>query len=60
MTNPKKSLVNIPEEMANQLADSVLELSDDEVLAEERASGTDAAEEADHVRSVLHSGSRSG
>ena len=56
MTNPKKNdrrLENIPEEMVNQLADSVLELSDEEVLAEERASGADPAEEADYVRSVL-------
>jgi len=50
-----KRLGNIPEEMANQLADSVLELSDEEVLAEERASGADAAEEADYVSSVLRS-----
>ena len=58
MTNPKKNdrrLENIPEEMVNQLADSVLELSDEEVLAEERASGADPAEEADYVRSVLRS-----
>jgi len=58
VTNPKKNdrrLENIPEEMVNQLADSVLELSDEEVLAEERASGADPAEEADYVRSVLRS-----
>lgn len=56
MTNPKKNndhLANIPEEMVNQLADSILELSEEEVFAEERASGGDPTEEADYVRSVL-------
>lgn len=56
MTNPKKKnrrLESIPEEMANQLADSILELSEEEVLAEESASGADPAEEANYVRSVL-------
>jgi pilus assembly protein CpaF len=58
VTNLKKNdkrLENIPEEMVNQLADSVLELSDEEIFAEERASGADAAYEADYVRSVLRS-----
>jgi signal transduction histidine kinase len=58
MTHPKKRNrrpENIPEEMVNQLADSILELSEEELLAEERASGTNPAEQADYVRTVLSS-----
>jgi DNA-binding NarL/FixJ family response regulator/two-component sensor histidine kinase len=56
VTNPKensKRLENTPEEMWNQLADSILELSEEEILAEEGASGADPAEEANYVRSVF-------
>jgi DNA-binding NarL/FixJ family response regulator/signal transduction histidine kinase len=56
VTNPKKNserLENMPEEMLNELADSILELSQEEIFEEEGASGADPAEEAEYVRSVL-------
>ena len=42
----------------NQLADSVLELSDEEIFAETRESGADPQEEAERTRAVLRQASK--
>lgn len=42
----------------NQLADSVLELSDDQVLAEERENGIDPVKEAERIRDMLRRSSK--
>jgi len=42
----------------NQLADSMLELSHEEVLAETRGSGTDPQHEAERTRAVLRQASK--
>jgi hypothetical protein len=42
----------------NRLADSVLELSDEEILAETRESGADPQEEAERTRTVLRQASK--
>jgi len=42
----------------NQLADSVLELSEDQVLAEEREKGIDPTKEAESIRNVLRRSSK--
>jgi hypothetical protein len=46
------------ERVMNQLADSVLELSDEAILAEVRETGADPDEEAEHTRQVLRQASR--
>lgn len=46
-----------PERVTNQLADSVLALSDEEILAEVREAGADPDEEAERARVVLRDAS---
>src|SRR5271167_1893343 len=46
------------ENIMNRLADSVLGLSDEAVLAEDAETGTDPQREAEHVRSVFRQASK--
>jgi hypothetical protein len=46
------------ERIMSQLADSVLELSDEEILAETRESGADPQEEAERTHAVLRQASK--
>ena len=46
------------ERMMEQLAESVLELSDEEILAETTESGTDPQQEAERTRWVLRQAAR--
>ena len=54
----KENHVARMQELYNRLADSVMELSDDAVIDESSAKGTNPLDEAEHVRLVLRQSSK--
>jgi hypothetical protein len=56
--NNKKNYDEQLSAIMNRLAESVLELSDDQVLAEEREKGIDPTKEAESIRNVLRHSSK--